>query len=106
MKVELLYFEGCPNHKPALDRVRTVLRQERVSNAEVTETEIADQAAAERLQFLGSPSIRVNGVDIEPAARSARNFGLLCRTYGDGCCHGGIPSQELIRSALQEFVAG
>jgi hypothetical protein len=28
MKVEILYFSGCPNHVPAVDRVRVVLRQE------------------------------------------------------------------------------
>ncbi len=64
-KVEILYFEGCPNHRPAVECVHEVLRQEGLS-AEVQELEVPDAEAAQRFRFLGSPSIRVNGVDVEP----------------------------------------
>lgn len=101
MKIEVLYFSGCPNHAPAVDRVKEALRAECVSG-EIVETEVPDAETAQRLRFLGSPSIRVNGLDIEPPARSRTEFGMMCRTYADGSCHNGLPSHELIRSALRE----
>jgi copper chaperone CopZ len=101
MKIEVLYFSGCPNHAPAVERVREALRDEGL-RAEIVETEVADPETAQRMKFLGSPSIRVNGLDIEPEARSRTAFGIMCRTYADGCCQNGLPSPELIRAALRE----
>jgi copper chaperone CopZ len=101
MNVEVLYFTGCPNHKPAVDRVKEALRAEGLPGA-VAEIEVPDAETAQRLRFLGSPSIRVNGVDIEPDARSVTAFGMMCRTYADGCCQTGLPSRKLVLSALRE----
>jgi hypothetical protein len=96
MKVDVLYFNGCPNHIPAVERVRAVLRQEGISST-VLEIEVKDELAASALAFPGSPTIRVNGVDIEPAARGSANIGFACRRYS-----GGLPSEEMIRTALRE----
>jgi hypothetical protein len=96
MKIEVLYFDGCPNHLPAAQRVRAILRQEGVSG-EVSEIEVKDESAAKALAFPGSPTIRVNGVDIEPAARGAANIGFACRRYP-----GGLPSEDMIRTAVRE----
>lgn len=104
MKVEVLYFDGCPNHKPTLDRVLEVLKEEGVS-AEVSEMNIPDGAVAQAAGFLGSPSIRINGLDVEPATRSLKEFGMMCRTYMVGGKRVGLPSQEVIRAALWEAVA-
>lgn len=95
-KVEILYFEGCPNHRPAVERVQEVIREERIQ-AELAEVEVRDEAAARKIGFLGSPTIRVNGLDIEHTARGSKPFGMACRTYA-----GGLPSRELIRTALRE----
>lgn len=100
MKVEVLYFAGCPNHKPAVDRVCEALRSEGMPGL-VEEIEVYDDAQAKALKFLGSPSIRVNGIDIEPSARAEHSFALACRTYSDGYCRSGLPSHELIRSAIK-----
>ena len=96
MKVEIFFFEGCPNHKPAADRVLGIIREERIS-ANVTEIEVPDEAAAKKFGFLGSPTIRVNGVDIEPASRTATGVGFACRCYA-----GGLPGVDMIRAALRE----
>ena len=101
MKIEVLYFSGCPNHAPAVERIREALRDEGLTG-EIVEIEVADSETAQRMRFLGSPSIRVDGLDIEPDARSATEFGMMCRTYADGCCHNGLPSREIIRAALRE----
>jgi hypothetical protein len=68
MKVEILYFSGCPNHVPAVDRVREVLQQEGTA-ADMIEVEVEDAAAAQQFGFLGSPSIRVDGQDVDTICR-------------------------------------
>ncbi len=101
MKVEVLYSEGCPNHAPTVERVREALRSEN-ETADVREIEVRTQAEAESLGFLGSPSVRINGLDIELEARSLKSYGLSCRTYLDGSTRSGMPSRDIIRHAIQE----
>src|SRR5713226_5043154 len=101
MKVEILYFAGCPNHLPAVVRALEVLRQEGAP-AEVVEVEVKDAAAARVTRFLGSPTIRIDGSDVEPAARSAQVFGLACRTYINDGYRAGVPPIEWIRAAVRE----
>ena len=101
MKVEILYFSGCPNYAPAVARVREVLTQEGTA-ADMLEVEVTDTDTAQEVGFLGSPSIRVNGQDVEHSARSARAFGLTCRTYIDGGKRVGVPPPEMIRAAVRE----
>ena len=96
MNIEVLYFEGCPNYLPALERLKNVLRQEGL-RSDVHEIEVQDELAAKALKFLGSPTIRVNGLDIEVDARDSRETGFACRRYPDR-----VPSEEMIRSALRE----
>ena len=96
MTIEILYFEGCPNHQPTVDRVRKIL--ERLGlDEEVVEVEIQGLEDARHLRFLGSPSVRVNGVDIEPAARTRTDYGFACRTYPGGA---GTPSDRMIEEAI------
>ena len=101
MKIEILYLAGCPNHPPAVTRVSEVLRQETVS-AELVEIEVRDAATAQYLEFLGSPSIRIDGLDVELDARTSRAFGFGCRTYFDDGARAGIPPAAWIRAAIQE----
>jgi mercuric ion transport protein len=101
MRVQVLYFEGCPNHAPTVARVRSELLSHGLPK-EIEEVEIHDQAEAEALGFLGSPSVRINGLDIEREARNLKSFGMSCRTYLEGAVHSGVPSGDLISRALNE----
>ena len=96
VKVEVLYFEGCPNHRPTVDRVREIIERSGLDE-EVFEVEVLDLEKAQQLKFLGSPSVRVNGVDIEPEARTRTDYGFACRTYPGG---GGTPSVQMIEEAI------
>ena len=96
MKIEVLYFEGCPNYLPAVDRLKAVLRRAGLPD-EVVEIEVKDESVAKTLKFFGSPTIRVNGFDIEADARHVKDTGFACRRYRDG-----LPSEEMIRTALRE----
>lgn len=95
MQIEILYFEDCPNHLATVERINAILREEGY-RADVREVLVPDGETAQRVSFLGSPTVRVNGIDIEPAARSRKDFGLMCRRYA-----GGAPSHELIRAAIR-----
>jgi len=105
MKIEVLYFDGCPNHKPAIERVQELLREDGVS-AEVLEVNVSDPSIAQEVGFLGSPSVRVNGLDVEPEARTAREYGLMCRTYSVDGRREGLPSREMLRQAIREANSG
>jgi len=103
MKIEVLYFEGCPNHLPAVAMVREILRS-LGRRDEIHEVVVHSQADAVAMAFVGSPSIRINGADIEPWAHTATAFGLSCRTYLEGSHYSGLPSRELLRKAISEAI--
>ncbi len=80
MRIQVLYFEGCPNHLPTVDLARHVVAELGL-DAEVEEVEVTSGDDAVGLRFLGSPTVLVDGADIEPAARDRSDFGFSCRTY-------------------------
>jgi hypothetical protein len=69
--------------------------------AHVEQIEVVTDEDAERLAFPGSPTIRVNGTDIDPAGASQMGTALTCRIYRlqDGR-FSPVPSKEMIRQAL------
>jgi hypothetical protein len=81
--------------------VREVLETEGVS-ANVAEVEVPDVATAKRLRFLGSPSVRIDGLDVEPTARSSGAVGLMCRTYIHQDKRAGLPPVDWIQTAVRE----
>ena len=104
MKIELFYFDGCPNHQPAVERVKEVLKEDGVT-AEINEIHVSDPATAQALRFLGSPTLRIDGLDVEPSARSHSDYGMMCRTYVENGRREGLPSRGLIRAAIKEALA-
>ena len=94
--IEVLYFEGCPHVEPTLSLASEVLSELGLA-AEVREVEVRTPDDAERLRFLGSPTVRVDGKDIEPGAEDRTEFTLSCRLYGDR----GFPAKELLVAALE-----
>ena len=96
MRIEVLFFEGCPNHGSTVQLVRDVTAAQGV-DAELVEVEVRSPEEATRLRFLGSPTVRVDGVDAEPAAHADRDVGLGCRIYTNGT---GVPPRELLEAAI------
>jgi hypothetical protein len=91
MKIQVLFFAGCPNYKAAVDLVRSV-----APHATAEEVEVRPNDDVERMRFLGSPTILIDGVDVEAGARARSDFGFSCRTYMGN----GLPSRELVASAI------
>jgi hypothetical protein len=102
MTIEILCFPDCPNYLPAVEHVQVALQEEHAS-AEIKHVQVLDAATATATGFLGSPTVRINGIDIEPSARSGGNAGMCCRTYGAGSGRAGAPSVALIRDAIREL---
>jgi hypothetical protein len=92
--IQVLCVPECRNCQPAIDRVRQVLQSEGL-DARVEEVLVLEEAAARSLRFPGSPTLRVNGVDVEPSGQAA--FGLTCRLYADGT---GLPPEQALRRAI------
>jgi hypothetical protein len=80
MKVELLWWEGCPSHPRALDELRSILSSERLDPDAVELREVESDEQAERERFPGSPTIRIDGRDVVPPGEGDP-VGLACRVY-------------------------
>jgi hypothetical protein len=92
--IQILCVPECRNCQPAIDRVRQVLQSEDV-DARVEKVLVAEEAVARSLHFPGSPTVRVDGVDVEPSAQTGS--GLSCRLYANGT---GLPSEYALRRAI------
>lgn len=99
MHVTVLFYEECPSHEPALERLREVLDEEGI-DAEVEVTEVESEEQAQELHFAGSPTILLNGRDIDPPPPDAP-YALTCRAYRleDGRISP-LPSRSMIRKAI------
>ena len=98
--VEVLTFDGCPHAEPALELVERVLDETGIA-ANVRRVDVANAASAEAHRFLGSPTIRVNGRDIEPGADDRDQFVLSCRVYRTERGMQGAPDERWLRDALR-----
>ena len=79
MRVELLYFDGCPNWTVAEERLHEALRSVDRNDVHVAKVRVGSPQEAEELGFIGSPTIRFDGVD--PFASGGELVGLACRVY-------------------------
>lgn len=103
MKIEFLYFEGCPSSEPAYGLLRECLKERSLlESIDIQKVIVKTPEKAAELHFLGSPSIRVNGFDIEK--QKNEDFAFSCRIYEEGGKKSGIPSKNLINKALEESI--
>jgi hypothetical protein len=100
MKVEVLYFDGCPTYKTATKVLQSVLAEERVA-AEVELVAINSDEEAQLLRFPGSPTVRVDGRDLFPAPER-EDWRLGCRIYATPEGLRGSPTAEMLKEALSK----
>jgi hypothetical protein len=109
MKVELLWWEGCPSYRETLEELKEVLRDEGLDPEAVELREIESDEQVRRERFPGSPTIRVDGQDVVPPARG-EPMALACRVYR---LRDGRPSpspdpadlRDAVRSAKERMAA-
>ncbi len=98
-RVEVLTFAGCPNEATAHGLVERAVSEVAVE-AEVASIRVEDPDAAKRLRFLGSPTIRVDGRDVEPGAGERSDYTLACRVYRTAHGLANLPDEAWVRAAL------
>lgn len=79
MSVELLFWEGCPSHSRALADLREAMTELGLDPSEIVIREVPTDADAVGERFVGSPTIRIEGIDVAPPRDEP--FGLTCRIY-------------------------
>jgi hypothetical protein len=99
VKVEFLYFPRCPTHKQALANLKSALQD---SNLEVDLQliSVASEAQAEKVGFQGSPSIRINGKDLDGRDDE---YSYACRIYRIDGRITAVPTEEFIRERLKKL---
>jgi hypothetical protein len=79
MRVELLFWEGCPSHPKALAELRGAMTDLGLDPNAIVVREVHADSDAQQEHFVGSPTIRIDGIDIQPP--DGEPFGLTCRVY-------------------------
>lgn len=104
MKVEVLYFDGCPTYLEAEKALRGVLEEQGVG-AEVELVAVNTDGEAQSLRFPGSPTVRVDGEDLFPVLERAE-YALGCRMYATSEGLRGAPTAEMLTEALAKKEVG
>ncbi len=101
MKIELLYFDGCPSWQTGLKNLHAALREEGVT-ADVEMVKVESDDDATRVKFLGSPHFRLNGEDLWHEERDV--YALSCRVYPTPEGIKGFPTVQMLREKLRGAV--
>jgi len=95
-KIEFLYFEGCPSYKKTLDYLQEIISEEKI-DADLELILVGSPEKAQKAGFQGSPSIKVNGIDLED---KNDEYSFNCRLYNVAGELTGTPSKEFIKEKL------
>jgi hypothetical protein len=104
-KVELLWWRGCPSWEEALEMLREEMSAIRLDPASVEVREVRTDDEAGRHGFVGSPTIRISGRDVQPP--DGEPAGLTCRVYRlrDGRVSP-LPDRAELRETLANAIQG
>lgn len=105
MAVEFLWFDGCPSHEPARRLLDAVIASA-APGVQVTSVDASDPVVAAAHRFPGSPTIRVNGIDIDPNFRDPGDYAPRCRLFRTADGLRPIPPREWIEAALARATDG
>ena len=100
MNIELLWFDDCPNHETAERMLRDVLDEAGISSA-IKRIEVPDAATGKAVTFPGSPTIRINGRDVEPDWERCEDCTPRCRLYATSEGLRGVPERRWIVDAVR-----
>jgi hypothetical protein len=103
--IELLWWEGCPSTDDALALLRAEMAALGLDPGAIDVREVSTGADAERERFVGSPTIRIDGRDVQPVPDEP--IGLSCRVYrlADGRISP-LPDREEVRQTLLDAMKG
>jgi glutaredoxin len=99
MRIEILHISGCPHTAGAAQRVHEALSVVGLDHEDVDLTLVSSRADAARIQFAGSPTILIDGVDAFPSG--IRTMELACRVYATPEGLAGLPTVSQIVEVLE-----
>jgi uncharacterized protein YndB with AHSA1/START domain len=100
-RVEILYCDDCPHYAGVVRQVRDLLEREGI-RVDVDLWRVTDDDDARAARFLGSPTVRVDGRDVEPGAERRDDFGIKCRLYPTVEGVQPVPPEEWIVNAVRQ----
>lgn len=98
--VELLWFQDCPNHHVARTLLQEILTELAPGTA-IDDLDATDPIVARRYRFPGSPTIRINGRDVDPSYQDSGDYTPRCRLYRTADGLRGVPERRWIEAALR-----
>jgi coenzyme F420-reducing hydrogenase gamma subunit len=95
IKIDIQYFNGCPNSSEMIHRVKEAIKgsEEKIEYDEVL---VESNELAEKLKFRGSPTVLINGKDIE-GREEPESAALNCRVYENG-----LPTKFRLKNAFRQ----
>jgi hypothetical protein len=103
-RVELLWFDDCPNHATARSMLREVL-DDLAPGTGIEDVDATDPAVAAQRRFPGSPTIRIDGRDVDPSFEDPGDYTPRCRLYRTAAGLRGVPERGWIVSAVRANLA-
>lgn len=100
MKVELLWFDGCANHVQARALLRAAI-DELAPGSPIEDIDASDPGVASAHHFPGSPTIRIDGRDIDPSFVDPADYTPRCRVYWTAEGLRGVPPRAWIDDAIR-----
>jgi len=99
-KIGIFFIEGCPGVLPAAKHIKEVIAEESI-DAEISLILIETPEDARQLHFTGSPTVRINGIDIETNIKDIKDYALRSRLYTIDGKNSDYPSKDMIRAAIK-----
>jgi len=93
IKIEIQYFNGCPNSAEMIKRVKEAIKGHE-KPVDYSEVLVEDYETAEKLKFRGSPTVLINGEDLE-GREEPKTSAMNCRVYENG-----LPEIEYIKGKI------
>jgi hypothetical protein len=102
-KIQFQYFEGCPNSKNTVENLLKVIDELKIDRNKFEIINVNDFNLAKNLNFQGSPTILIDGIDIY-TDKKPEGFNYSCRVYNINNISTGIIPEEFIRVKLKSFL--
>ncbi len=97
ISLEFQFFEGCPNHIKMQNNISEAIKglEDKIDLRKIL---VEDEETAKKVSFRGSPTLLINGEDIEGVPAPAEPS-LACRFY-----IGGIPGADVINKIIVQKI--
>jgi hypothetical protein len=104
VEINILFIKGCHGYKYAKKHIEEIIADEAI-DVEINLIRIDNDEDARRLHFIGSPTVRVNGMDVEKGFSRTKDYGLRSRIYNVEGNLSGYPSKSMIWSTIKKVIS-